>query len=131
MWSKAGVTYSFSTAPLNRLRRSRGSWARPESLEVDMTISQNEATYEDIGRALTTDYFFLREQLSEEQMGYLTRTRRFVDDEVINAIGDYWERADFPWPLVKRLGELGLVGDGLEGYGCPPMDPLSAGLVEM
>jgi glutaryl-CoA dehydrogenase len=96
-----------------------------------MTISKDEATYEDIGRALTTDYFFLREQLSEEQMAYLTRTRRFVDDEVITAIGDYWERADFPWPLVKRLGELGLVGDGLDGYGCPPMDPLSAGLVQM
>jgi glutaryl-CoA dehydrogenase len=96
-----------------------------------MTISQDEATYEDIGRALTTDYFFLREQLSAEQMDYLTRTRRFVDDEVIKSIGDYWEKADFPWPLVKRLGELGLVGDGLEGYGSPAMDPLSAGLVQM
>jgi glutaryl-CoA dehydrogenase len=96
-----------------------------------MTISQDEATYKDIGRALTTDYFFLREQLSAEQMDYLTRTRRFVDDEVIKSIGDYWEKADFPWPLVKRLGELGLVGDGLEGYGSPAMDPLSAGLVQM
>jgi len=46
-------------------------------------------------------------------------------------IGDYWEKAEFPWPLVKRLGELGLVGDGLESYGCPPMDPYSAGLVQM
>jgi glutaryl-CoA dehydrogenase len=96
-----------------------------------MTISQNQATSEDIGRALTTDYFFLREQLSDEQMDYLTRTRRFVDDEVISVIGGYWERAEFPWPLAKRLGELGLVGDGLEGYGCPSMDPFSAGLVQM
>jgi glutaryl-CoA dehydrogenase len=96
-----------------------------------MTISQNQATSEDIGRALTTDYFFLREQLSDEQMDYLARTRRFVDDEVISVIGGYWERAEFPWPLVKRLGELGLVGDGLEGYGCPPMDAFSAGLVQM
>jgi glutaryl-CoA dehydrogenase len=96
-----------------------------------MTISQNQATSEDIGRALTTDYFFLREQLSDEQMDYLTRTRRFVDDEVISVIGGYWEKAEFPWPLVRRLGELGLVGDGLEGYGCPPMDPFSAGLVQM
>ncbi|MDQ6742165.1 MAG: acyl-CoA dehydrogenase family protein [Candidatus Dormibacteraeota bacterium] len=96
-----------------------------------MTVSKDEATYEDIGRALTTDYFFLREQLSEDQLDYLTRTRRFVDDEVIEVIGDYWERAEFPWPLVKRLGELGLVGDGLQGYGCPAMDPLSAGLVQM
>jgi glutaryl-CoA dehydrogenase len=96
-----------------------------------MTTSENPVTYDDIGKALTTDYFFLREQLSEEQLDYLTRTRRFVDDEVLPVIGDYWEKAEFPWPLVKRLGELGLVGDGLDGYGCPPMDAFSAGLVQM
>ncbi|MDP9246677.1 MAG: acyl-CoA dehydrogenase family protein [Candidatus Dormibacteraeota bacterium] len=96
-----------------------------------MTTSENPVTYDDIGKALTTDYFLLREQLSEEQLDYLTRTRRFVDDEVLPVIGDYWEKAEFPWPLVKRLGELGLVGDGLDGYGCPPMDAFSAGLVQM
>jgi glutaryl-CoA dehydrogenase len=98
---------------------------------MDMTTSENPVTYDDIGKALTTDYFFLREQLSDEQLDHLTRTRRFVDDEVIPVIGDYWEKAEFPWPLVRRLGELGLVGDGLEGYGCPSMDPFSAGLVQM
>jgi glutaryl-CoA dehydrogenase len=96
-----------------------------------MTVTGDEAKYEDLGRALGTDYFFLREQLSSEQLEYLQRTRSFVDEEVVPVIGGYWERADFPWPLVKRLGELGLVGDGIEGYGCPPMDPFSAGLVQM
>jgi glutaryl-CoA dehydrogenase len=89
------------------------------------------AGYDDLGKALGTDYFFLREQLSPEQLDYLTRTRRFVDDEVLEVIGGYWERAEFPWPLVKRLGELGLVGDGLDVDGCPPMDPFSAGLIQM
>ena len=89
------------------------------------------AAYDDLGKALGTDYFFLREQLSPEQLDYLTRTRRFVDDEVLHVIGGYWERAEFPRPLVKRLGELGLVGDGLSGYDCPPMDPFSAGLIQM
>jgi glutaryl-CoA dehydrogenase len=89
------------------------------------------AGYDDLGKALGTDYFFLREQLSPEQLDYLTRTRRFVDDEVLQVIGGYWERAEFPWPLVKRLGELGLVGDGLDIDGCPPMDPFSAGLIQM
>jgi glutaryl-CoA dehydrogenase len=94
-------------------------------------MSADRAAYEDLGKALGTDYFFLREQLSPEQLDYLGRTRRYVDEEVLPVIGGYWERAEFPWPLVRRLGELGLVGDGLEGYGCPPMDPFSAGLVQM
>lgn len=84
-----------------------------------------------IGDALATDYFIIRDQLTAEQLGYLTRARQFVDDEVLPHINDYWDRAEFPWPLIEKLGAAGLVGDGLQGYGCPAMDPLSAGLVTM
>jgi glutaryl-CoA dehydrogenase len=84
-----------------------------------------------IGEALSTDYFLLREEFSPEQLDYLLRTRAFVQDEVLPVINDYWERAEFPWPLVEKLGETGLVGDGIEGYGCPSMDALSAGLIHM
>src|SRR5438105_7880138 len=96
-----------------------------------MTTNGDGADYGNLGKALATDYFFLRQQLSAEQLDYLERTRRFVDDEVVPVIGAYWERADFPWPLVKRIGELGIVGGGIAGYGCPPMDALSSGLVQM
>jgi glutaryl-CoA dehydrogenase len=87
--------------------------------------------YKDIGKALGTDYFHIRDELSQEELGYLERARRFVEHEVLPVIGDYWERAEFPWELVRRLGELRLVGDGIEGYGCPEMSPLAAGLVSM
>jgi len=87
--------------------------------------------HEEIGRALGTDYFDIRDELSEAELGYLMRTRRFVEDEVLPVISDYWERAEFPWELVRRLGELELVGDGIEGFGCPEMSPLAAGLVSM
>ena len=84
-----------------------------------------------LGEALRTDYFLLREEFSPAQLGYLERTRQFVHDEVLPVINGYWERAEFPWPLVKKLGAAGLVGDGIAGDGCPEMDPLSAGLVTM
>jgi glutaryl-CoA dehydrogenase len=86
---------------------------------------------EGIGDALSTDYFFLRDQLTDEQLRYLNETRRFVDDDVLPVINEYWDAAEFPWPIIRKLGHAGLVGDGIEGYGCPPMDPLSAGLVTM
>jgi len=84
-----------------------------------------------LGEALRTDYFLLREEFTPAQLGYLERTRAFVHDEVLPVINGYWERAEFPWPLIAKLGATGLVGDGIEGYGCPEMDPLSAGLVTM
>ena len=46
-------------------------------------------------------------------------------------INDFWERAEFPWELIEKMAALGIVGDGIEGYGCPEMDPLSAGLINM
>ncbi|HEY1518448.1 MAG TPA: acyl-CoA dehydrogenase family protein [Solirubrobacteraceae bacterium] len=85
----------------------------------------------DLGHSLATDYFFLREQLTDEQLELLRRVRVFVDDEVLPVIGDYWERADMPWPLIKRLGELGVVGEDIHGYGCPGLDPIACGLVHM
>jgi len=84
-----------------------------------------------LGTALATDYFFVREHLDDAAWEHFIRTRRFVDDEVLPAINGYWERAEFPWPLARRLAELELVGDGIEGYGCPTMSPLSCGLVHM
>ena len=87
--------------------------------------------FEDLGHALATDYFFLREQLTDEQLGVLRRVRAFVDDEVLPVIGGYWERAELPWPLIHRLGELGIVGEDIEGYGCPGLDPIAVGLATM
>ncbi|HEV7206766.1 MAG TPA: acyl-CoA dehydrogenase family protein [Jatrophihabitans sp.] len=84
-----------------------------------------------IGASRHTDYFKLSEQLDETQLSYLVRTREFVDHEVLPVINGYWERAEFPWPLVEKLAGLGIIGDGIEGYGCPSIDPLSAGLIHM
>ena len=84
-----------------------------------------------IGRSLGTDYFLIADQLTREELGYLRRTRDFVDDEVLPVINGYWERAEFPRPLIDKLAKLDIVGDGIEGYGCPPMSPIATGLVHM
>jgi len=82
-----------------------------------------------LGAGLGTDYFRLRHQLTPEQRNLVERLRGFVDDEVRPVINGYWERAEFPWVLARRLGELGILGEGIGGHGCPGLDPLSVGLV--
>ena len=54
-----------------------------------------------------------------------------LDSEVLPVINGYWERAEFPWPLIKKLAKLRIAGDGINRYGCPPMSPIAAGLVNM
>jgi glutaryl-CoA dehydrogenase len=87
--------------------------------------------YETLGRSRGTDFFRIADQLTDEERAYWRRTRDFVDDEVLPVINDYWERAEFPYALVEKLAKLGIVGDGIEGYGCPPMSPISCGLIHL
>ena len=84
-----------------------------------------------IGESLSTDYFLLREEFTPAQLEYLQRTRTFVEQDVLPEINGYWERAEFPWPLIEKMAAAGIVGDGIVGYGCPEIDPMSAGLITM
>ena len=66
------------------------------------------ASQPDIGRALGTDYLLLRSELTEEEIEYLDRTRRFGDEEVLPVMPGYWEGAEAPVDLAWQLGALGL-----------------------
>jgi len=94
-------------------------------------VSTFAMPYTHLGEALATDYFFVREQFTDEQWDRFIATRRFVDHEVLPAINEYWEAAELPWPLMRRLPELGIVGEDIQGHGCPGMSPLARGLVNM
>ena len=76
-----------------------------------------------------TDCYLLDETLSDRERTIRDRLRSFADHEVLPIINDYWERAEFPFELVPKLAELGIAGTTIEGYGCPGMSRLAAGIV--
>lgn len=88
---------------------------------ADETYDEGALRTPEIGRSLGTDYFGLRDEVTDAERDYLRRARAFVDNDVLPVINDYWQRAQFPWPLIKKMGTLGIVGDAIEGYGCPAM----------
>ncbi|MCW2677801.1 MAG: glutaryl-CoA dehydrogenase [Modestobacter sp.] len=75
-----------------------------------------------------TDYYKLDDLLTEEQRELRRRIRGFMDREVLPIINPYWERAEFPHELVPKLAQLGIAGFQIEGYGCPGMSNVTAGL---
>src|SRR6195952_56419 len=85
----------------------------------------------DVSAARGTDFLRIAGEFGAEEQDYLDRTRAFVDDEVLPVINDFWERAEFPFDLVHRMGELGLISDGIDYPGVPAMSQASAGLVAM
>ncbi|HEY6751320.1 MAG TPA: acyl-CoA dehydrogenase family protein [Rubrobacteraceae bacterium] len=79
--------------------------------------------------SLGTDYFFLDDLLTEEERDVRDRVRSFCDKDLIPIINDYWEREEFPFELLAKIGALNIAGTTIEGYGCPKMSATAAGLV--
>ncbi len=76
-----------------------------------------------------TDFYAVDDLLRPEEREIRDRVRAFCEKEVTPRINDYWERAEFPFELVPRMAELGIAGGTIEGYGCPGMSNVAAGLV--
>jgi glutaryl-CoA dehydrogenase len=67
--------------------------------------------------------------LSEEERGVRDRVREFVDREIIPTAAGFWDRAEFPFDLLRGLGELGLVGGTYStDYGCAGWNNVAYGL---
>lgn len=69
--------------------------------------------------------------LSTEDLEYRSRARAFVQDELRPVIAGFWDRAEYPLHLARRLGELDLLRDGLEVPGFPRQSLLAASLATM
>src|SRR5919197_3228672 len=76
-----------------------------------------------------TDFYRIDELLGDQERAVRDRVRAFCDREVLPIINDYWERAEFPFELIPKLAELEVAGTVIDGYGCPGMSRLAAGLV--
>jgi len=64
------------------------------------------------------DALGLNELLTAEERQLRLRVREFAELHVAPVIAGYWERAEFPFPLVPKIAELNIGGGNLEGYGC-------------
>ncbi|HNH45754.1 MAG TPA: acyl-CoA dehydrogenase family protein [Myxococcota bacterium] len=75
------------------------------------------------------DFYNLDSLLSEEERQVRDVVREWVDDNVIPIIEKCCRDDRFPHELVKPMGEMGLLGVNLSGYGCPGLSNVAYGLV--
>ena len=74
------------------------------------------------------DFLDLDRLLSEEERLIRDTTRGFVADRILPEVAGWFERGELPRELAKELGDLGLLGMHLEGYGCAGTNAVSYGL---
>ena len=76
----------------------------------------------DLAVSRDTDFFHVGDHLDPREPQLLARVREYCDTQVAPVANEYWERAEFPLPLVPGYRELGVAGGALPATaarGCP------------
>jgi glutaryl-CoA dehydrogenase len=66
--------------------------------------------------------------LSEEELALRGRVCAYVEERFVPRVAELFEQARFPRELARELGELGVLGMHLEGYGCAGASAVEYGL---
>lgn len=75
------------------------------------------------------DPFFLADQLTEEERMVTESAEVFCQEVLMPGIVQANRNEHFDPDLMKRMGELGLLGATIDGYGCAGMSHVSYGLI--
>lgn len=75
------------------------------------------------------DFYAVDDLLNEEQILLRDTVRKLVKDEVLPTIRQDFVDGRFPRHLVPKLGDLGLLGASMDGYGCTDAGAVGYGLI--
>lgn len=78
-----------------------------------------------------SDLLNLAGLFSADELELQATVRDFVDARIRPNIADWYENAIFPREIVTEMGELGLLGMHLRGYGCPGRSAVDYGLAAL
>jgi glutaryl-CoA dehydrogenase len=74
------------------------------------------------------DFLGIDHLLSDEERDIRDVVRAFVQDRVVPNVGEWFEEARIPLELARELGEIGVMGMHLKGYGCAGTSATAYGL---
>jgi glutaryl-CoA dehydrogenase len=75
------------------------------------------------------DPFLMGEQLNEEQRLVMETARQYAQDKLAPRVRQAFRDEHTDPAIFREMGELGLLGPTIEGYGCPGVDYISYGLI--
>jgi glutaryl-CoA dehydrogenase len=75
------------------------------------------------------DFIEFDSLVSDDERLVRDNTRKFIEENLVPIIEECNREGRFPRELVKPMGEMGLFGASLKGYGCAGMSNVEYGLV--
>ena len=77
----------------------------------------------------STDFLMFNDCLSDEERLIKETVQNWVAERFQPLIKDHFRKGTFPLELIPELGELGVFGANLEGYGCAGLNNVEYGLM--
>ncbi len=84
-----------------------------------------------LGATDVSDILAIDSLLSAEELAVREKVRDFTRQRIRPGIAGWYDDGVFPLELAPELGELGVLGMQLEGYGCPGRSAVEYGLAAM
>jgi glutaryl-CoA dehydrogenase len=75
------------------------------------------------------DYYGIDGLLSEDERMIRDTVRDWVESEFLPLVTDAHRQGTFPTHLIPKLGEMGVFGATLKGYGCAGLNNVAYGLI--
>ena len=75
------------------------------------------------------DPFLLRDQLTDEERMVTDSARQFFQKELMPGIVEANRNENFDRNIMRQMGEMGLLGVTIEGYGCAGLSSVAYGLI--
>ncbi|WP_201502292.1 acyl-CoA dehydrogenase [Psychrobacter cibarius] len=75
------------------------------------------------------DPFLLRDQLTDEERMVTDSARQFFQKELMPGIIEANRNESFDRNIMRQMGEMGLLGVTIEGYGCAGLSSVAYGLI--
>jgi glutaryl-CoA dehydrogenase len=94
---------------------------RPRAFAEGKHIFNNKYDWE--------DPFLMRDQLTEDERMIRETSRAYAKEQLLPRILEANRHEKFDKEIVKEMGELGLLGPTLKGYGCAGVSYVAYGLV--
>ncbi|MBV1928491.1 MAG: acyl-CoA dehydrogenase family protein, partial [Gammaproteobacteria bacterium] len=75
------------------------------------------------------DPFLIEEQLSEDERMIMHSARQYSQDKLLPRVQMSFREERMDREIFNEMGDLGLLGSTIEGYGCPGVNYVSYGLI--
>lgn len=81
-----------------------------------------------IPRAPSPDLYNMASLLTPDEIAVRDRVRAFAEEQLRPGAAEAWEAAEMRVDLLPKLGEIGIVGGMVNGYGCPGLSSVAYGM---